>query len=106
MLKEDLGGVQDGTVGGGIDVSRLEPNDLGIVSVSPTALEATYVRLEWEDGRVGRFKLSDTGFIERAVIIGDRGRDKRLEAVFIGGDGRIETLLDRLRQHAIPTSGE
>ncbi|EAW21827.1 uncharacterized protein NFIA_069980 [Aspergillus fischeri NRRL 181] len=106
MLKEDLGGVQDESVGGGIDESRLEPNDLGIVSVSPTTLEATYVRLEWEDGRVGRFKLSDTGFIERAVIIGDRGRDKRLEAVFIGGDGRVETLLDRLRQHAIFTSGE
>ncbi|RHZ44392.1 uncharacterized protein CDV56_103260 [Aspergillus thermomutatus] len=101
MLREDLGGVRDGSVGGGVDESRLEPNDLGIVSVSPTALEATYVRLEWEDGRVGRFKLSDTGIIERAVIIGDRGRDKRLEAVFTGGDGRVETLLDRLRQQAI-----
>ncbi|KAH1594064.1 hypothetical protein KXX35_009101 [Aspergillus fumigatus] len=106
MLKEDLGGVQDGSVGGVMVESRLEPNDLGIVSVSPTTLEATYVRLEWEDGRVGRFKLSDTGVIERAVIIGDRGRDKRLETVFIGGDGRVETLLDRLRQHIISASGE
>ncbi|GFF54405.1 hypothetical protein CNMCM6936_000094 [Aspergillus lentulus] len=106
MLKEDLGGVQDGTVGGGVDESRLEPNDLGIVSLAPTALEARYIRLEWEDGRVGRFRLSDTGVIERAVVIGDRGRDKRLEALFIGGDGRVETLLDRLRQHAISISGE
>lgn len=81
---------------------RLETNDLGIVSLSPTALDATYVRLEWEDGRVGRFKISDNGVVERAVVIGDDGRDKLLEAVLTGGNGRVETVLDRLKQHLAP----
>ncbi|KJK67821.1 Cenp-O kinetochore centromere component [Aspergillus parasiticus SU-1] len=81
---------------------RLETNDLGIVSLSPTALDATYVRLEWEDGRVGRFKMSDNGVVERAVVIGDDGRDKLLEAVLTGGNGRVETVLDRLKQHLVP----
>ncbi|GAB1195968.1 Cenp-O kinetochore centromere component-domain-containing protein [Aspergillus pseudonomiae] len=80
---------------------RLDTNDLGIVSLSPTALDATYVRLEWEDGRVGRFKMSDNGVVERAVVIGDDGRDKLLEAVLTGGNGRVETVLDRLKQHLV-----
>lgn len=74
-------------------------NSMGLVSLSPTALEARYVRLEWEDGRVGRFKVSNTGIVERAVVIGDRGRDKLLEAAMTGGDGRVETMLDRLAQY-------
>ncbi|KAE8372622.1 Cenp-O kinetochore centromere component-domain-containing protein [Aspergillus bertholletiae] len=81
---------------------RLDANDLGIVSLSPTALDATYVRLEWEDGRVGRIKMSDNGVVERAVVIGDDGRDKSLEAVLTGGNGRVETVLDRLKQHLVP----
>ncbi|KAF7587746.1 hypothetical protein BBP40_006791 [Aspergillus hancockii] len=81
---------------------RLATNNLGIVSLAPTALEATYVRLEWQDGRVGRFKISDTGVVERAVVIGDNGRDKSLEAVLTGGDGRVEKVFDRLKQHLVP----
>ncbi|EAW09318.1 uncharacterized protein ACLA_035210 [Aspergillus clavatus NRRL 1] len=100
MLKEDLGGV-DGLDGGGGGGDRLEPNDLGIVSMAPTAREATYVRLEWDDGRVGRFKLSSSGIVERAVVIGDGGRDRKLEGVFTGGNGRVETLLERLRGHVL-----
>ncbi|KAE8355121.1 Cenp-O kinetochore centromere component-domain-containing protein [Aspergillus coremiiformis] len=78
---------------------RLEANDLGIVSLSPTTLETTYIRLEWQDGRVGRFKLSHSGVVERAVVIGDHGRDKLLEAALTGGDAKVETVLDRLKQH-------
>lgn len=74
-------------------------NPMGLASLSPTALEARYVRLEWEDGRVGRFKLSNTGMVERAVVIGDQGRDKILEAAMTGGDGRVESVLDRLGQY-------
>jgi central kinetochore subunit Mal2/MCM21 len=81
---------------------RLATNDLGIVSLSPTALEATYVRLEWQDGRVGRFKISNTGAVERAVVIGEDGRDKSLEAVLTGEDGRVETVVDRLKKHLVP----
>lgn len=69
----------------------------GIVSLAPTAIETRYVRLEWEDGRVGRFKLSNTGLVERAVVIGDKGRDQRTEEAMTGGGGRVEGLLERLR---------
>ncbi|KAB8236973.1 uncharacterized protein BDW43DRAFT_307986 [Aspergillus alliaceus] len=81
---------------------RLEANELGIVSISPTALDTTYVRVEWQNGRVGRFKISNTGFVERAVVIGDNGRDKLLEGVLTGGNGKVETVLDRLKQHLVP----
>ncbi|KAL4897541.1 Cenp-O kinetochore centromere component-domain-containing protein [Aspergillus ambiguus] len=87
-----------GQVGGAEVESRLEKNELGIVSLSATALDATYVRMEWDDGRVGRFKISTSGYVERAVVIGDQGRDKMLESVLTGGDGRVERVLDRLRK--------
>ena len=74
-------------------------NSMGLVSLAPTALEARYVRLEWEDGRAGRFKMSNTGIVERAVVIGDRGRDKVLETAMTGGDGRVEGVLDRLMEY-------
>lgn len=71
--------------------------ETGIVSLAAAALETRYVRLEWADGRVGRFKLSNAGTVERAVVIGDLGRDKKTEDAMTGGGGRVETVLDRLR---------
>jgi central kinetochore subunit Mal2/MCM21 len=65
--------------------------------LAAVAIEARYVRLEWVDGRVGRFKLSNAGIVERAVVIGDQGRDKKTEDAMTGGGGRVETVLDRLR---------
>ncbi|KAL6237039.1 hypothetical protein BDW75DRAFT_229000 [Aspergillus navahoensis] len=84
----------------GIGETKLKKNDYGIASFSPTALEAAYVRVEWDDGRVGRFKISDSGKIERAVVIGDEGRDKVLEAALTGGDRNVLTVLDRLKDAA------
>ncbi|KAL1968118.1 hypothetical protein VTN77DRAFT_2249 [Rasamsonia byssochlamydoides] len=68
-----------------------------IVSLTPTSLEARYARLEWQDGRVGRFKISNSGLVERAVVIGDYGRDKSIEDALTGGDRRVENILDRLK---------
>ncbi|KAL4873575.1 Cenp-O kinetochore centromere component-domain-containing protein [Aspergillus spectabilis] len=85
----------------GVGESRLRKNELGIASLSPTALEASYVRVEWADGRVGRFKISNSGLVERAVVIGDGGRDKALEAALTGGDKKVLTLLDRLRKDTL-----
>lgn len=79
-------------------------SDTGIVSLAPTAIEARYVRLEWEDGRVGRFKLSNTGIVERAVVIGDKGRDQRTEEAMTGGGGRVEGFLERLRKQSEPAA--
>lgn len=71
---------------------------LGIVSLAATALEARYVRVEWEDRRVGRLKISNSGSVERAVVLGDRGRDKGVEEAMKGGDGRVEMVLERLME--------
>ncbi|KAN0074240.1 Cenp-O kinetochore centromere component domain containing protein [Elaphomyces granulatus] len=71
----------------------------GIVSLVPVTLEARYARLEWDDGRVGRFKISNSGLVERAVVIGDHGRDMHTEAAMVSGDRRIETILERLSQN-------
>ncbi|KAL2813098.1 Cenp-O kinetochore centromere component-domain-containing protein [Aspergillus granulosus] len=80
---------------------RLKRNEFGIVALSPTALEASYVRIEWEDGRVGRFKILNSGLVERAVVIGDRGRDKVSEAALTGGDKKVLTVLSRLKTVAV-----
>lgn len=96
LLREKLGLSEEGQ----IDPSeRLSPEARGgIMALAPTAVEARYVRLEWEDGRVGRFKLSNAGIVERAVVIGDDGRDKQIEDEMTGGGGRVETLLERLKE--------
>ncbi|OJD22965.1 hypothetical protein ACJ73_05679 [Blastomyces percursus] len=75
----------------------LPESDLEVVSVTATAIETRYIRIEWRDGRVGRIKLSNTGYVERAIIIGDEGRDKVTENLLTGGDGRIENAVERLR---------
>ncbi|KAJ5624376.1 hypothetical protein N7510_000685 [Penicillium lagena] len=93
LLREKLALMESST-----DMNTAPVEGTGIVSLSSTALEARYVRLEWEDGRVGRFKLSNTGLVERAVVIGDQGRDKKVEGAMTGSGGRVETILERLRE--------
>ncbi|KAJ5124150.1 Centromere protein Cenp-O [Penicillium bovifimosum] len=95
FLREKLGLVGEDGEPQPFDVSP--DRDTGIVSLAAAALEARYVRLEWADGRVGRFKLSNAGIVERAVVIGDEGRDKKTEDAMTGGGGRVETVLDRLK---------
>ncbi|KAJ5692306.1 hypothetical protein N7462_001729 [Penicillium macrosclerotiorum] len=96
LLREKLGLSEEESQ---LDESeRLSPESRGgVVSVAETAVEARYVRLEWEDGRVGRFKLTNAGIVERAVVIGDNGRDKKTEDAMTGSGGRVETLLERLK---------
>jgi central kinetochore subunit Mal2/MCM21 len=75
-----------------------QKNKSALSSLAATSLEARYARLEWRDGRVGRFKISNSGLVERAVVIGDQGRDKQTEDVLTGGDRRVESLVGRLTQ--------
>ncbi|KAJ5210844.1 Centromere protein Cenp-O [Penicillium cf. griseofulvum] len=95
FLREKLGFVGEG--GGSLPFDISPDRDTGIVSLAAVSLETRYVRVEWVDGRVGRFKLSNVGVVERAVVIGDDGRDKKIEDAMTGGGGRVETVLDRLR---------
>ncbi|KUL83969.1 hypothetical protein ZTR_07091 [Talaromyces verruculosus] len=92
-LQERLG-VTNMTEEDGASNQRANPAQLA--SLAATSLESRYVRLEWTDGRVGRFKISNSGLVERAVVIGEKGRDKRTELVLMGGDRRVESLVDRL----------
>ncbi|KAJ0425978.1 Cenp-O kinetochore centromere component-domain-containing protein [Aspergillus carlsbadensis] len=85
----------------GVGEIRLKRNEFGVVTLSPTALEASYIRVEWEDGRVGRFKISNSGLVDRAVVIGDEGRDKALEAALTGGDKKVLSVLSRLKMGAL-----
>lgn len=102
MLRDELGLSSDTSTlpeDGKVDPDSVHASKaLGIASLSATSLEARYVRLEWADGRVGRFKVSNSGMVERAVVIGlDSRRDKFLENALAGRDGRVEGVLDRLR---------
>lgn len=80
----------------GLSEENTPQNKSALSSLAATSLEARYARLEWRDGRVGRFKISNSGLVERAVVIGDQGRDKRMEGVLTGGDRRVESLVGRL----------
>ncbi|CAG8898831.1 unnamed protein product [Penicillium egyptiacum] len=102
FLREKLGLVGEG--GGSLPFDVSPDRDTGIVSLAAVAVEARYVRVEWVDGRVGRFKLSNAGIVERAVVIGDEGRDKKVEDAMTGGGGRVETILDRLRVDVLSRS--
>ncbi|WEW57445.1 hypothetical protein PRK78_002912 [Emydomyces testavorans] len=91
--KLDLGGNRD------VEVSTTPDSlgsRLGISSIISTSLESRYIRFEWRDGRVGRIGLSNRGLVERAMVIRDAGRDKVMENLFLGGDRRIETVIQRL----------
>ncbi|EAS34979.3 central kinetochore subunit Mal2/MCM21 [Coccidioides immitis RS] len=69
---------------------------LGISSITPASLEARYLRFEWRDGRVGQIQLSSQGLVERAVVVSSEGRDMTTENLFLRGDRRIETAVQRL----------
>lgn len=100
LLKERLGLSLEGDVGDTTvqqDEGRLA-DSLGIASLSSTALDARYFRLQWEDGRLGLLRVSSAGTVDRAVVMGDAGRNKGLELALTGGDGRVESLLDRLME--------
>lgn len=103
FLREKLG-LGDTRSSSGSDERAVTVDGTGVVSLASTAVEARYVRLEWEDGRVGRFKLSNAGLVERAVVIGDAGRDKQTEDAMTSGGGRVEALLNRLREHGQSTT--
>lgn len=90
-LQENLGLSETGT-----PIGDATKNASTLSSLAATSLESRYARLEWRNGRVGRFKISNSGLVERAVVIGDQGRDKKTEDILTGGDRRVESLVERL----------
>ena len=67
-----------------------------IVLLEATSIEANFVRVKWADGRTGRFRISNQGFVEQITVLDDNGRDKRTESLLAKGDGRVESLVHRL----------
>lgn len=70
----------------------------GMKEISATDAEGMDVRMEWNDGRIGRVKVTRDGSLEKAVVFGDKGRERRVEQLLVGGDGRIEGLRQRLME--------
>jgi central kinetochore subunit Mal2/MCM21 len=103
FVREGLGlneqGDGDGEEG---DSESLFVNESSIKSVAATSLEVRYVRIQWAGGAVGRLKLSNEGLVERAVVLGEEGREKRLENMLVEGPARVEDLAQRLASY--PTS--
>ena len=66
----------------------------GIKAVAATSAEARYIRLEWHDGRVGRVKLTNKGFVERAVVYGPEGRDMKTERLVADGQHTLYDVAD------------
>jgi central kinetochore subunit Mal2/MCM21 len=78
-------------------------NDSVFKTVAATAVEARFVRVVWANDRLARVKISDKGFVERAIVFGEvDGQERRMKATenVLVGDGlvRIEELAERLRR--------
>lgn len=103
LLKEKLGFEHEGPeiLPGGHGEEGLA-DSLGIASLSAMGLDARYFRIQWNDGRIGRLRISNTGIVMRAVVMGDKGRDKVLEVALTGGNGRVENVVERLKECTTP----
>ena len=69
----------------------------GVKDIRATDAEGLDIRIEWDDGRVGRVRVSRDGRVEKAVVFGEKGRERGAERVLVGGgEGRVEGLGGRL----------
>jgi central kinetochore subunit Mal2/MCM21 len=71
--------------------------ELVIVDISAADAEAKHVRLEWADGRIGRIVVDDRGVVLKCVVTSGEGRDRLIERKVLGGNRRLEELVDKLR---------
>ncbi|TVY53005.1 hypothetical protein LCER1_G007075 [Lachnellula cervina] len=66
-----------------------------ISDISAADAEARQVRIEWVDGRIGRFTVDEGGSVVKAVVMGEQGRDREVERVLVGEMGGVG---ERLRE--------
>lgn len=55
-----------------------------IKGVEAVDAEATMVRLEWVDGRIGRLVVGNDGVVGKSVVFGEDGREGDVEVTFVG----------------------
>lgn len=98
-VRDDLG-LSAAAEANGHNASPQVESRTGVVSFDAVAEDASYARIVWTNGRVGRLKIGKDLQIERAVVFGNvGGEDQRCsnyETVLLDGDSRLETLVGRL----------
>lgn len=67
-----------------------------VEDVSAVDAEVKQIRIEWDDGRIGRVVMDSKGEVQDCAIFGDGGRDKAAERRVLGGSRRIENVVDDL----------
>lgn len=74
----------------------------GIKALTPTAVEALQIKIEWINGAVGRVRFSEKGMIEKAVILDHHGRVREAEMILTRTPCSILGLATRLEAiHAL-----
>ncbi|KAF7531457.1 hypothetical protein G7054_g8871 [Neopestalotiopsis clavispora] len=66
---------------------------VAITDISAVDAEAKQVRLEWEDGRVGRLVMDDDGKISKVAVQAGNERDRRRVRELLGGSTHIQDLM-------------
>lgn len=99
-LRWEVGlGVGGGEVGAG-ERATWRGKGGGVKVIEALDAEVMDVRVEWVDGRVGRVRVDKGGRVERAVVLGARGRERAVERGIVcgvgGAVGRLEGLGTRL----------
>jgi central kinetochore subunit Mal2/MCM21 len=83
----------------GLD-EAVERGSHGITNIEATAVDARYVRILWDDGRVGRVKIDNSSTITKAVVYkqidGQEQRCSRTESMLLRGGG-LDQLAQQLR---------
>ncbi|ETS78500.1 hypothetical protein PFICI_10562 [Pestalotiopsis fici W106-1] len=72
---------------------------VAITDISAVDAEAKQVRLEWEDGRVGRLVMDDDGKIAKVAVQAGNERDRRRVRELLGGSTHIQDLVRHLNPH-------
>ncbi|KAJ4386433.1 hypothetical protein N0V93_009329 [Gnomoniopsis smithogilvyi] len=84
----------------GLDGKRKDAKELAercpIFAISAADNEAKQIRIDWKDGRSGRLVLNDDGEVTKAVVFGDRGRDREVTRELLSSGGRLEDVAQRL----------
>jgi central kinetochore subunit Mal2/MCM21 len=83
----------------GLD-QAVDRSNYGVTGIEATAVDATYVRIVWDDGRVGRVQLDNSATITKAVVYkavdGQDQRCSRTESILLRASG-LDQLAQQLR---------
>ncbi|KAK6196526.1 hypothetical protein LQW54_011467 [Pestalotiopsis sp. IQ-011] len=73
-----------------------EDDDSALADISAVDAEAKQVRLEWEDGRIGRLVMDDDGKISKVIVQRESERDRQRVRGLLGNSIHIQDLVRRL----------